>query len=67
MLASSLESFHPLQQLSLLLSVDALLAGSRLALMDLARHWPGTGLVKQPLRRLGRELGNSEKVSYLFS
>lgn len=57
-LASPFSSMHALRRQSLLLSVEALVAGRRLVLMDLARHWPGAVRVKAPLKRLDRLLGN---------
>jgi hypothetical protein len=43
---------------NLLFAVEALLAGRRLTLMELARHFPGAGHIKAPLKRLDRLLGN---------
>lgn len=44
---------------ALLGAVSALLAGRRLVLMELARHWPGALKVRAPLKRLDRLLGNT--------
>lgn len=57
-LASAFQSMHSLRRQSLLLSVESLISGRRLVLMDLARHWPGALRVKAPLKRLDRLLGN---------
>lgn len=43
---------------SLWLAVEALLAGRRLVLMELARAFPGAERVRVPLKRLDRLLGN---------
>lgn len=43
---------------NLLRSVEALITGRRLTLMELARHWPGAERVRAPLKRLDRLLGN---------
>jgi hypothetical protein len=43
---------------NLLFAVEALLAGRRLTLMELARHFPGAERVRAPLKRLDRLLGN---------
>lgn len=44
---------------NLLTAVDACLAGRRLVMMELARHWPGAVRVAAPLKRLDRLLGNA--------
>jgi hypothetical protein len=49
---------HALRVRTLLLAVEALLAGRRLVLIDLARSWPGAERVRTPLKRLDRLLGN---------
>lgn len=43
---------------NLLFAVEALLSGRRLALMELARHFPGAERVQAPLKRFDRLLGN---------
>ena len=43
---------------NLLGCVDALLAGRRLTLTELARHWAGAERVSAPLKRVDRLLGN---------
>lgn len=43
---------------NLLSCVDALLAGRRLTLIELARHWAGAERVSAPLKRVDRLLGN---------
>lgn len=43
---------------NLLAAVAALLAGRRLTLMELARHFPGAERVRAPLKRLDRLIGN---------
>lgn len=45
---------------NLLTAVDACLAGRRLVMMELARHWPGAMRVAAPLKRLDRLLGNGQ-------
>ncbi len=45
---------------NLLLSVEALLAGRRLTLTELARHWPRAERIHAPLKRLDRLLGNRD-------
>jgi hypothetical protein len=44
---------------TVLLAVAALLAGRRLTLMELARHFPGAERVRAPLKRLDRLLSNA--------
>lgn len=41
-------------------AVEALLAGRRLTLMELARHFPGATRVRAPLKRFDRLLGNGD-------
>lgn len=43
---------------NLLQCVDALLAGRRLTLTELARHWTGAARIAAPLKRVDRLLGN---------
>ena len=57
-LASALDPMHALRCQTLLLSVESLLAGRRLVLMDLARSWLGAERIRAPLKRLDRLLGN---------
>ncbi len=57
-LASALGPMHELRRRTLLLSVESLMAGRRLVLMDLARSWLGAERVRAPLKRLDRLLGN---------
>lgn len=45
---------------TLFLAVEALHAGRRLTLMELARHWPGALHVHAPLKRLDRFLSNGD-------
>jgi len=45
---------------NLLGCVDALLAGRRLTLTELARHWVGAERVSAPLKRVDRLLGNRQ-------
>ncbi len=45
---------------TLFLAIEALHAGRRLTLMELARHWPGAVRVRAPLKRLDRFLSNRE-------
>jgi hypothetical protein len=57
-LRSSLDEMHTARANVLLRSVDALVAGRRLTLMDLARSWPGAERVRVPLKALDRLLSN---------
>lgn len=57
-LVPALSAMHALRARTLLLAVEALLAGRRLVLIDLARSWPGAERVRAPLKRLDRLLGN---------
>ncbi len=57
-LASALGPMHELRRRTLLLSVESLMAGRRLVLIDLARSWPGAERVRAPLKRLDRLLAN---------
>ena len=59
-LASVFDSMHALRRCTLLLAVEALIAGRRLTLIDLARAWPGAHRVRAPLKRLDRLLGNRQ-------
>ena len=57
-LSSSLEAMHALRTRTLLRSVEALLHGRRLTLMDVARAWPGADRVRAPLKAFDRLLSN---------
>ena len=57
-LSSPLRSMHTARAQVLLRSVEALIAGRRLTLMDLARAWPGAMKVRAPLKALDRLLSN---------
>lgn len=57
-LVPALDRMHALRRQTLLLAVEALLAGRRLVLIDLARSWPGAERIRAPLKRLDRLLGN---------
>lgn len=58
-LSASLEAMHRARSRVLLLAVEALIAGRRLTMMDLARSWPGAERVRAPLKAIDRLLGNS--------
>ncbi|MGH8214241.1 MAG: IS4 family transposase [Rhodanobacteraceae bacterium] len=57
-LGDALQPMHALRRRVLLLSVEALIAGRRLTLMDVARAWPGAERIRTPLKALDRLLGN---------
>lgn len=57
-LACALSPMHALRRRVLLSAVDALIAGRRLTLMDVARSWLGAERVRAPLKALDRLLGN---------
>lgn len=57
-LSASLETMHALRARTLLRSVEALLHGRRLTLMDVARSWPGADRVRAPLKAFDRLLSN---------
>lgn len=57
-LSDSLGEMHALRRQSLLRSVEALIAGRRLTLMDVARSWPGAQRVRTPLKAFDRLLSN---------
>jgi hypothetical protein len=57
-LGDALEAMHALRRRTVLLAVEALIAGRRLTLIDLARSWPGAEQVRGPLKRLDRLLSN---------
>lgn len=57
-LAASLHAMHQARSRVLLHAVEALIAGRRLTLMDIARSWPGAERVRVPLKALDRLLSN---------
>jgi hypothetical protein len=57
-LGDALGSMHALRSRVLLHAVEAMIQGSRLTLIDLARSWPGAERVRAPLKALDRLLGN---------
>lgn len=57
-LAESLGGMHALREAVLLRSVEALIAGRRLTLSDVARSWPGAKRVSAPLKAFDRLLSN---------
>ncbi|MCK9386757.1 MAG: hypothetical protein M0Q15_19270 [Nevskia sp.] len=57
-LKSSLNALHVARQRVLLKAVEALTAGRRLTLMDVARSWPGAERIRAPLKALDRLLSN---------
>lgn len=57
-LPGSLGDMHALRQRTLLRSVEALVVGRRLTLIDVARSWPGAERVRAPLKAVDRLLGN---------
>lgn len=57
-LGPALGSMHALRRRVLLGAADALIAGRRLTLMDVARSWPGAERVRAPLKALDRLLSN---------
>jgi hypothetical protein len=57
-LARSLEPMHDARSRVLLRSVEALVAGRRLTLMDVARAWPDAERVRAPLKAFDRLLSN---------
>lgn len=52
------DGMHALRRRVLLKAAEALIAGRRLTLMDVARSWPGAERVRAPLKALDRLLGN---------
>lgn len=58
-LDSACATMHALRRRVLLRAVEALIAGRRLTLIDLARSWPGAERVRAPLKALDRLLGNA--------
>lgn len=57
-LSESLNTMHALRSQVLLRSVEALVAGRRLTLIDVARSWPGAERVRAPLKAFDRLLSN---------
>ena len=57
-LSSVLEPMHSTRCRVLLMAVEALIAGRRLTLTDLARSWPGAVWMHAPLKALDRLLSN---------
>lgn len=57
-LSESLNTMHALRSRVLLRSVEALVAGRRLTLIDVARSWPGAERVRAPLKAFDRLLSN---------
>lgn len=57
-LPESLGTMHALRVAVLLRSVEALMAGRRLTLTDVARAWPGAERVSAPLKAFDRLLSN---------
>ena len=57
-LPESLGTMHALRVAVLLRSVEALIAGRRLTLTDVARAWPGAQRVRAPLKAFDRLLSN---------
>lgn len=57
-LPRSLSRMHVLRERALLRSVEALLHGRRLTLMDVARSWPDATRVRAPLKAFDRLLSN---------
>ncbi|MFC7520007.1 IS4 family transposase [Xanthomonas populi] len=57
-LADAFGPMHALRERVLLKAVEALTAGWRLTLIDLARRWPGAERVRAPLKALDRLLSN---------
>ncbi len=58
-LQDSLGRMHGLRAQTLLRSVEALLAGRRLTLIDVARAWPGAQRICAPLKAFDRLLSNA--------
>lgn len=57
-LSDSLEPMHQARSRVLMHAVEALVAGRRLTLMDVARSWPGAERVRAPLKAFDRLLSN---------
>lgn len=58
-LSESLGAMHAGRSRALLCAVQALVAGRRLTLMDVARSWPGAERVRAPLKAFDRLLSNA--------
>ena len=57
-LSESLGAMHALRSQVLMRSVESLLLGRRLTLMDVARSWPQAARVRAPLKAFDRLLSN---------
>jgi len=57
-LSTVLEPMHAARRRVLLQAVEALIAGRRLTLTDMARTWPGAVWLHAPLKALDRLLSN---------
>jgi hypothetical protein len=57
-LGESLQPIHALRSRVLMRAVEAVIAGRRLTLINLARAWPGAERIRAPLKALDRLLGN---------
>lgn len=57
-LSDALDSMHAVRRRVLLHTVEAVIHGRRLTLIDLARSWPGAERIRAPLKALDRLLGN---------
>ena len=62
-LSDSLGPMHKARMRILLLAAEALIAGRRLTLIDVARSWPGAQRIRAPLKAFDRLLSNSHWVS----
>jgi hypothetical protein len=58
-LSNALGKMHASRSQVLCTAVDALIAGRRLTLIDMARAWPNAGRVRAPLKALDRLLSNA--------
>lgn len=63
-LSDSLKPMHQTRLRVLMHAVEALVAGRRLTLMDIARSWPGAERVRAPLKAFDRLLSNPQKCWY---
>ena len=61
-LRDALGSMHALRSRVLLRAVEAMIHGSRLTLIDLARSWPDAERVRAPLKALDRLLGSRQRA-----
>lgn len=57
-LSECLDAMHAMRSRVLLQAVEALVAGRRLTLLDVARSWPGAERVRAPLKAFDRLLSN---------